>query len=182
MLVACPKNKLFAAGWVLLITTLDAADWSAVDILRLYRARWQIELLFKRIKQMLRMHSISCTRHDSVQATIRALLVAWVLQEQQAAHIRHLLQQVKQAAQTAVITLPTLQPLSSWSLNKLCLQTLQHQVLGQWSMARLRACLPSLLRFLMTKHRKRVHQETDVRLWLERLLTKLSQPALKQAA
>jgi hypothetical protein len=161
-------NSLVLAGWVLLITTLEAADWPAEDILRLYRVRWQIELVFKRMKQMLKMHQIQCARQDSVQATIRALLLAWVLQEQQATQVRSLLRKLVQSALSETIGLPIARPISSWSVSKLCLQTLRQQVLGQWSMARLRACLPRLQRFLTSKRNKRGHQETDIRHWLER--------------
>jgi hypothetical protein len=162
-------KSLVLAGWLLLITTLAATDWPAQDILRLYRVRWQIELLFKRIKQMLDMHQIQCKRPDSVQATVRALLVAWVLQEQQAAQLRSTLEQLIRAAFTGqrLDPQPT-RPVSSWSVAKLCLQTLRQQVLGHWSMARLRACLPRLQRFLTSKRRQRGHQETDVRHWLQR--------------
>lgn len=170
------------AGWVLLITTLDPTDWSASDLLRLYRARWQIELLFKRIKQMLQMHTINSTRPDRAEATIRALLIAWVLQESQAAQVRHLLQQTRKTAQSTCLWWPALHPISRWAVHKLCLQTLKHQVLGHWSMARLHACLPRLLRFLTTKHRQRLHQETDARLWLDRLLAKQSSQVLVIAA
>jgi hypothetical protein len=160
-------HSLVMAGWLLLITTLAADDWPAEDILRLYRARWQIELLFKRIKQMLKMHQINCKRPDSVQATVRALLVAWVLQEQQAAQLRGLLLRLVDVALSLTMALPTTRPVSSWSVCKLCLQTLRQQVLGLWSMAHLRACLPRLQRFLTSKRRPRGHQETDVRSWLE---------------
>jgi hypothetical protein len=169
-------NSLVLAGWVLLITTLEPTDWSAEDILRLYRVRWQIELLFKRIKQMLKMHQIQCKRPDSVQATIRALLVAWVLQEQQASQIRSLLQQLVHSALAHKIGLPVARPVSSWSVSKFCLQTLRQQVLGQWSMARLRACLPRLQRFLTAKRLKRGHQETDVRQWLQHRSIGQAQP------
>jgi hypothetical protein len=174
-------NSLVLAGWVLLITTLAATDWSAEDSLRLYRVRWQIELLFKRMKQMLKMHPLPCKRQDSVQATIRALLLAWVLQERQATQVRSLLQQLIQSALSETIGLPGARPLSRWSLSKLCLQTLRQQVLGQWSMARLRACLPRLQRFLTGKRRQRGHQETDVRHWLEHRSIDQSHP-LEMAA
>ena len=42
---------LAVAGWLLLITTLDAATWSAADVLYVYRARWQVELVFKKMQQ-----------------------------------------------------------------------------------------------------------------------------------
>jgi hypothetical protein len=34
---------LAVAGWLLLITTLDAGTWSTADVLYVYRARWQVE-------------------------------------------------------------------------------------------------------------------------------------------
>jgi hypothetical protein len=138
-------------------------------------------LLFKRMKQMLKMHPLPCKRQDSVQATIRALLLAWVLQERQATQVRSLLQQLIQSALSETIGLPGARPLSRWSLSKLCLQTLRQQVLGQWSMARLRACLPRLQRFLTGKRRQRGHQETDVRHWLEHRSIDQSHP-LEMAA
>lgn len=39
---------LLVAGWLLLITTLEAATWSAADVLSVYRVRWQVELVFKK--------------------------------------------------------------------------------------------------------------------------------------
>lgn len=39
---------LLVAGWLLLITTLEAPTWSAADVLEVYRVRWQVELVFKK--------------------------------------------------------------------------------------------------------------------------------------
>ena len=52
---------LTVAGWVLLITTLDAGTWTAADVLYVYRARWQVELVFKKMKQLLRLNQIRTT-------------------------------------------------------------------------------------------------------------------------
>src|SRR5947209_11978790 len=52
------QELVWWANWVVLVTTTDAAQWSGRDVLRLYRARWQIELLFKRIKGCLRLHAV----------------------------------------------------------------------------------------------------------------------------
>src|ERR671922_246245 len=49
---------LAVAGWLLLITTLDASTWSTADVLTLYRARGQVELGFKKMKQLLRLNQI----------------------------------------------------------------------------------------------------------------------------
>jgi DDE family transposase len=63
----------FFAGWVLLITTLPQAHGSAQEVLRLYRASWPIELVFKRLKQWWRLSLLRCVRADRVQARIRLL-------------------------------------------------------------------------------------------------------------
>jgi hypothetical protein len=39
---------LMVAGWLLLITTLEARSWSAAEVLYVYRVRWQVELVFKK--------------------------------------------------------------------------------------------------------------------------------------
>ena len=58
------------------------------------------------------------------------------------------------------------QPVSSWLLAGLGLATLRQQVRGTWTLARRRACLPRLTRFLTSRPRRREHQETAVRAWL----------------
>jgi hypothetical protein len=155
---------LFLCGWMLLLTTLPAESWSPPELLWLYRARWQVELLFKRMKQLLRLGQIRSTSTAGATATIRALLVAWLLQEQESAALRALLPQLcpprpadALAAEPAVI--------SSWTLTVLGLETLRQQVVGSWSAARVQACLPRLVRFLASRP-QRPHQETEVRAWL----------------
>ena len=59
------------------------------DVLRLYRARWQVELVFKRMKQLLRFNQLRSTNRTTVEATVRALLVAWALQEDMGQKSRH---------------------------------------------------------------------------------------------
>ena len=69
------------AEWVIVVTTLSA-DWTLQDVLRLYRARWAVELVFKRMKQLLRFNQVRSTHRTTVEATIRALLIAWAVQEE----------------------------------------------------------------------------------------------------
>jgi hypothetical protein len=45
---AITAPTLLVAGWLLLITTLEETTWSAADVLSVYRARWQVELVFKK--------------------------------------------------------------------------------------------------------------------------------------
>lgn len=50
---AISEGTLLAAGWVILVTSLDAQTFSASGIGELYRARWRIELAFKRLKSLI---------------------------------------------------------------------------------------------------------------------------------
>jgi len=149
---------LAVAGWLLLITTLDTGTWSTADVLYIYRARWQVELVFKKMKQLLRLNQIRSKHLTSVEATVRALLIAWALHEDTITLLRTLL---------SASTPPEMTVLSSWLLSGLGLDTLRQQVQGSWAEARLQACLPRLRRFLCSRPRRRVHQETTMRAWLE---------------
>jgi hypothetical protein len=149
---------LAVAGWLLLITTLDAGTWSTADVLYVYRARWQVELVFKKMKQLLRLNQIRSQHRTSVEATVRALLMAWALQESTTTWLRTLLRAT--ASPESVVVSGGL-----WS--GLGLETLRQQVQGRWSEARLQACLPRLHRLLGSRPRRRGHQESAVRTWLE---------------
>src|SRR6267143_3331409 len=149
---------LAVAGWLLLITTLDAGTWSTADVLYVYRARWQVELVFKKMKQLLRLNQIRSKHPTSVEATVRALLIAWALHESTTRWLRTLLSAT--ASPESVVV-------SSWLLSGLGLDTLRQQVQGRWSEARLQACLPRLQRFLCSRPRRRGHQESTVRTWLD---------------
>jgi IS4 transposase len=46
-------GTLAAAEWVILVTSLKAEAWSSAEIGDLYRARWRIEMAFKRLKSLI---------------------------------------------------------------------------------------------------------------------------------
>ena len=46
-------DTLKASEWVILITSLDAAEFPAEAVGALYRARWRIEMAFKRMKSLI---------------------------------------------------------------------------------------------------------------------------------
>ena len=149
---------LAVAGWLRLITTLDTGTWSTADVLSIYRARWQGELVCKKMNQLLRLNQMRRTHLASVEATVRALLIAWALHEDTTTPLRTLCRATA-PPQTLVV--------SSGLLSGLGLDTLRQQVQGRWPAARLQVCLPRLRRFLCTRLRQRVHQDSTVRAWLE---------------
>ena len=155
------SQSLQLAAWLVLVTTLETS-WSASELLQLYRARWQIELVFKRLKQLLRVTDLRCRERAALEATVRLLVVAWALQEQIAKELRELLPNGIGEARRAV---------SSWLQASVSVQSLRAQVRGSWTLSRLRACLPRLVRFIVSSPRKRRQQEGEVRHWLEQRLS-----------
>lgn len=75
-----PRSRL-AAHYVLLFTTLPAKQVPAAEILELYRFRWQIELAFKRLKQILQLGQLPHKDPLAAQGWIAAKLVLALLLE-----------------------------------------------------------------------------------------------------
>ena len=110
------------------------------------------------MKQLLRLNQIRSKHRTSVEATVRVLLIAWGLHESTTTWLHTLL---------GAVASPELVVVSSWLVSGLGLETLRQQVQSSWSEARLQACLPRLRRFLCSRPRRRGHQESTVRAWLE---------------
>jgi hypothetical protein len=66
--------------WVL--TTAPAQDLSAVGALALYRLRWQIELLFKRLKSLLHLDTLPSRAGPTAKSSMLARLLAAALAQQ----------------------------------------------------------------------------------------------------
>lgn len=163
-------DTLYVAGWVLLVTTLPAAQWSAAEVLTLYRCRWHIELLFKRLKQLLEQHRLACVHADSVRASLLAWLLSWLLQEEELVAARLQLQAAADLPEAGV-ALPAAEQgqseaLSEWLLASVSVDLLRGQVRGSYSAARFRACLPRLRRFLCGSRRQRTHWFSQMGAWL----------------
>jgi Transposase DDE domain len=74
-------QTLAAADWVILVTSLPATDFSADDVLALYRLRWRVELGFKRLKSVIGLHGPPGADERSARPYILAQLLALLLLE-----------------------------------------------------------------------------------------------------
>jgi len=75
-------RTLRAAGYMILITSLDAAAFPPQWLVRLYRVRWQIELAFKRLKSILRLDRLPAKDPGLARAWIAAhLLLALLIED-----------------------------------------------------------------------------------------------------
>ena len=143
-------------------------------MVKLYRARWQIELLFKRLKQGLQLHLLPVKLWERAQAYVHLCLIVWSLQEQEAQALSELLagllNEPEVGQQDEPVEDEPEQPIwviSHWGLARCELETLQTLLRGSWTRQRLRDCLPALQRYLVSRQReKRLSQETEVQHWL----------------
>jgi hypothetical protein len=69
------------AAYVLILTSLPVQSWSAVRVLRLYRHRWQVELVFKRLKSLLGLGHLPKTNDQSARAWMQAKILTALLIE-----------------------------------------------------------------------------------------------------
>jgi hypothetical protein len=187
-------ETLRLAGWILLLSTLDAHDFSAGELFWLYRNRWQIELLIKQMKQFLLLVRLRSHHPATVRATLLAALVAWVLQEEEGQALLRMLMTTAEPGQQSLVQtyLPLLEeweaedtaedtvgknaeeeedelrrPVSRWLVTACCLSRWRVLVLGQWSAARVLLCLPRLRRFFCPSPRRRVQQRLWFLAWVQ---------------
>lgn len=78
------KETLIYAEWVMLMTTLDFDEYAPDLLLQMYRARWQIELLFKRIKQSLHVTQLRPASLEHSKVAVLMMLILWALTEREA--------------------------------------------------------------------------------------------------
>jgi IS4 transposase len=74
-------ETLESAEYVFVLVTLEREEVDAAAALDLYRARWQVELCFKRLKSLLRLGHLPKTSDVSARAWIQGKLLAALLVE-----------------------------------------------------------------------------------------------------
>lgn len=75
-----PSAKaLQLAGWLLLVTNAPATRLPSLMLAYLYRVRWQIELIFRQAKSVLRLHKTESDHPARIQCEIWARLLCAVL-------------------------------------------------------------------------------------------------------
>lgn len=84
-----PKS-IEAANYIMVFTTLSTETLNATGVLELYRSRWQIELAFKRLKQLMGLGRLPHRDARAARTWILAKLVVSLLIEQFLANARTL--------------------------------------------------------------------------------------------
>jgi hypothetical protein len=147
------------AGWVVLVSNLPAEDWSAEDVLALYRVRWQVELLFKRYKSVLQLDHLRSKNAELAQVYLLGKALGALLLDQQTAI---------ETQGVAAWFDDTRQPVSLWRWTSLWWDQLRASVRGVMTLAMIEASLSQLGRYLRDSPRRRPQQLALVRHWLTR--------------
>jgi hypothetical protein len=172
------QELVWWAGWVILVTTTEQAQWSGKDLVALYRARWQIELFFKRLKQCLHLHQLRLEDWERVSCLVQLNLIGWWLQEEEAQWMREQLTSVLEPLADDVRQMSEPEEsqaeqeeewvLSSWTLAHFCGEQVRTMLRGAWSPRRIQECQQALRRYVRSRKRKRGHRESEQRAWVQR--------------
>jgi hypothetical protein len=152
-------RTLLAAGFTLVVTNLPTEQWPAQQVLWLYRLRWQIELLFKRLKSLLCLDHLRAQDPQLAQVYLLGKLLAALL-------LDRLSHQIRTRCPLWFHSLD--RPVSTWRLTALLFDTFRSLVRGPITLTALFQVLPQLGRFLRDAPRKRTQQGALARSLLAR--------------
>jgi hypothetical protein len=154
------QRTLWACGFVLLVTTLPTDSWPAPQVLDLYRIRWQVEMLFKRLKGLLHLDRLRAQDPHLAQTYLLGKILGALMLDA----LTHT------AAQQVSDWFTSLdRPVSPWRLAALLWEQLRHTVQGNVSWETVYQELPRLQRFLCDSPRKRRQQLAHARFFLKLL-------------
>lgn len=145
------ERSLLAAGFVMVVSNLPDTIWTTSEILALYRLRWQIELLFKRLKSLLHFDHLRATDPQLAQVyLLTKVLIALLIGEAQ----------WRFACAAADADRDPQHPLSHWRLTQLLFEAFRQSVCGVLTWEMIVRHIPKLARYLCDEPRRRLRQLT----------------------
>jgi hypothetical protein len=144
------ERSLLAAGFVMVASNLPELTWSARQILDLYRFRWQIELVFKRLKSLLLLDHVRVTTDPALAQTylLTKILIALILEE---------FQWRLALAHSESFQDPD-RPVSRWRLTQLTLEVFREAMIGSLTAEDINKHWNQLHRYLLDEPRRRKSQ------------------------
>jgi len=123
----------------------------------LYRLRWQVELLFKRLKGILDLDALRAKEPVLTQVYLLGKIVGWLMVEDWSLRL---------PSELAPWFEDVTHPVSLWRWASLWTDSLRHAIRGSMDLKRIQAALPDLARYLRDAPRKRRQQAAHTRYWL----------------
>jgi len=142
-------RSIVAAGFVILVTNLPTGQWNTEEVLELYRIRWQVELMFKRLKGVLDLDQLRSKDSTLAQVYLLGKLLAALMSDELTGQVS--------------LTHPewfesTDRPLSPWRMLVVLTDWMRDAVRGVITLERIMASLGNLGRYLRDAPRKRPQQ------------------------
>ena len=153
-------ETLLAAGFVLVVTNLPVEEFDTMTVLSFYRIRWQIELLFKRLKSLLALDGLRSKDERLGQTYLLGKMLVALL-------IDRGMQQVRFQAPDWFTRLD--RPASLWRLTILFLDCFRDLVRGTINWEQYMEKLSVLERYFCSSPRKRTNQLANARALLANL-------------
>jgi hypothetical protein len=154
------QRSLCAAGCLVLVSNLDPARWPTRVVLGLYRLRWQVELVFKRLKGLLQLDHLRARGVELAQVYLLGKLLGALL-------VERLTHAAPGPAQAWFLQVE--RPLSAWRWTAGLHEAVRQAVRGHLPLATFLAALPQLERYLCDPPRRRRSQGALARCWLRTL-------------
>ena len=143
------------AKYVFLLTSLDETKYGRNTILELYRIRWQIELLFKRIKQMCEIKTIRVASPKYARVMSYLWLIVWIITEKKAILMQNILERRHN---------DKLKRISLWTLFEMSYRFIKYVIeLGYPIMMWLQGSIESLEKLADHKRKKRINQNSQTK-------------------
>ncbi len=143
------RRTLLAAGFVIVLTSLPASEWSTREVLELYGFRWQVEMQIKRMKSLLALDGLRAKDPDLAQAYLLGKILGVLLLEETIDWIY---------SRAPAGWNRRARPISAWRMMSLCWQMLNEQIRRRTNAGDISAALSELARFLADEPRKRPSQ------------------------
>jgi hypothetical protein len=143
------ERSLFAAGFVLLATNLPIREWSIIQVFQLYRFRWQIELVFKRLKSLLNLDGLRAKNPQLAKVYLLGKIIAALLIERIQLNLMHQYAEHFSSQERLV---------SFWRLTALLADQTRQIIRGEITLEKIIQAFPRLLRYLQDEPRKRLSQ------------------------
>ena len=143
------ERTLFAAGFVMVLTSLPTDPWTAEQVIELYRIRWQIETLIKRFKSLLHLDHLRAQNPELAQVYLLGKILGALIIDELAGQV---------AARHPMWFRSVERPISPWRLFAMLHEGLRNAIRGDITLERIVAALPLLDRYLRDSPRARRQQ------------------------
>ena len=145
------ETTLFYGNYVILITSLGV-EYDREEILAIYRSRWQIELLFKRLKQNLKIKTLRAGTEAYGETVVLLWILIWIITEKQVFLTEQFLKKKREEQEKISY--------SCWELCRIAFSQIKEILCMSWSLF-VDLKNKELYRYLSLSNRRRSNQNRE---------------------